>query len=184
MRQRKPPRQTIRFILLFRAAIIVALLGCADVLRAAETPVDFRTVRGALVFAPMPELSRAWLKDGSFTAHMVVDPETGRVDRMLLNSGDTYPNYKVLEALRRWKFRPGTPRLVRISFGTVRTWGAKSFANERRAKRMDDVLAPFLGKGRLFGANCRTIPPRPRGRTNTAQEYLNCISTAAERCPT
>jgi TonB family protein len=152
-----------RFIVLFVATITVALLACADVLRAAETPVDFRFVRDALVYSPMPEVLRVWATNSYCVVHLVVDPTTGRVTNVYVaeSSGDAYLNYKVVDALRKWKFRPGTPGLIRVTFGTVRVLTGQSFANERRAKRMDDVLAPFLGKGALIRGELPDYPSTP-----------------------
>lgn len=161
MRSRRPFRR--RFIVLFGATTTVALLAGAGALRAAETPVDFRTVIGSLLYSPMPEVPRAWLTNSSCTAHLVVDPTTGLVTNVYVaeSSGDAYINSKTVEALRHWKFRPGTPKLIRVTFGTAKTWTSQSFANERRAKRMDDVLAPFLGKGALIRGELPNYPSPP-----------------------
>jgi TonB family protein len=152
-----------RFIVLLSATITVALLAGAGVLRAAETPVDFQTVRGSLLYAPTMYLSRAWLANASCTVHIAVDPMTGRVTNVYVveSSGDSYLNSKIVEELRQWKFRPGTPRLIRASFGTARVLTDQSFANERRAKQMDDVLTPFLGKGALIRGELPDYPSTP-----------------------
>jgi TonB family protein len=156
--------QRDHFIVLFGATITVALLACGGVLRAAETPVDYRTVRDAVVSAPLPYLSRAWLENASCVVHMVVDPTTGRVTNVYVaeSSGDSYLNYQIVETLRNWRFQPGTPRLIRVSFGTARVWtDDRRLGKERRAKQMDDVLAPFLGKGALIRGELPDYPRTP-----------------------
>lgn len=165
--------------------IVVLIVACAGLLRAAETPVEFDSVRAAALFTPLPPLYTAWLTNSSLTAHMVVDPKTGQVTNAYLveSSGNAHLNYNILNALRRWKFRPGTPRLIRISFGTVKSWHRAFPAPQRQEKRMEDVLAPFLGREHSFEANCRNIHYARRGPINAAPECLSCMSIAAEKYP-
>jgi TonB family protein len=152
-----------RFIAAFGATIMVTLFACASVLRAAETPVDFRTVIGSMLHSPMPEIPRVWATHSYCAANLVVDPTTGLVTNVYVaeSSGDDYFNYKIVDVLRQWKFRPGTPKLIRISFGTGGGWTGQSTAKERRSKRMDDVLAPFLGKGALIRGELPEYPSKP-----------------------
>ena len=144
--------------------ITIAFLACGDFLRAAETPVDFRTVRDAVLFGPMPELYLAWMKSASCIVHMVVDPTTGNVTNVYVveSSGDAHLNSHVVDALRRWKFRPGTPGLIRISFGEERVAPQRWFAPlDREAKHMDKMLAPFLGKRGLVRGELPDYPSTP-----------------------
>ena len=151
--------QRNRFVLLFT----IAFLACGDFLRAAETPVDFRTVRDAVLFGPMPELYLAWMKSASCIVHMVVDPTTGNVTNVYVveSSGDAHLNSHVVDALRRWKFRPGTPGLIRISFGEERVMPQRWFVPDREAKHMDKMLAPFLGKRGLVRGELPDYPSTP-----------------------
>jgi hypothetical protein len=111
-------------LLLFRATVALALLVSGGVLLASEAPVDFRLVRGNAVFTPMPKLSARYAADAWCVADMVVNPTTGAVTdvRVAETSGDPYITYKIVQGLRRWKFRAGTPGLVRVSFGIQRRW--------------------------------------------------------------
>ena len=158
-----PRRFSRRFITLFGATITVALLAGAGVLRAVETPVDFQSVIGSLLYSPMPEIPRVWAANSYCAANIVVDPTTGLVMNVYVaeSSGDAYFNYKIVDALRKWKVRPGAPKLIRISFGTGGSWTGQSTAKERQSKRMDDVLSPFLGKGALIRGELPEYPSKP-----------------------
>ncbi|MGI9088386.1 MAG: TonB family protein [Chthoniobacterales bacterium] len=137
-------------------------LSCGANLRAAETPVDFRAVHNKAISTPLPWMVVHGNDLGSCVVHLVVDPVTGLVTRVYLaeSSGNSYLDFKVLESLRHWKFLPGTPRLISVSFGVANWWSTYP-TMERKAKPLDDILAPFLGKGTILRGELPGYPRRP-----------------------
>jgi TonB family protein len=134
---------------------------CGHLAAAAETPVDFESVSDKVVHKPMPNIDLAWLEKASCVIHLAVDPATGRVTKAYFveRTGDSYINYKIVDALRHWRFQPGTPKLIRVSFKFAKTWHDAFAGQLRPAKRVDDVLAPFLGKGTVIKGE---LPAYPR----------------------
>jgi len=141
------------------------VVACASLVRATETPVDLRVVRGLIVKGPTGEIPGAWLNDASCTLIMVVDPVTGNVTNVYLeeSSGDSTLNGIAANMLRKWKFRPGSPRLIRASFGTQRIW--RDTQPDRKAQSLDDALTPFLGKGTLVYGFLPDYPSKPAWTT-------------------
>ena len=140
------------------------VLAGAHVAEAAEAPVDFKSVRERAVYTPMPELYREWLTNAWSVVHMVVDPATGRVTNAYVaeSSGDSHLNYRLVKAFRRWKFLPGTPKLIRVTFGTVRVLSDAFPSEQRQRKPVDDILTPFLGKGTVVQGELPEYPSTPR----------------------
>jgi TonB family protein len=68
-----------------------------------------------------------------------------------------------LNAFRIWRFRPGSPAKVRIPVTFLMSMGDRVVVtlNVRRIKDVDEVLAPFLGKGTVLHAPQPTYPVRP-----------------------
>lgn len=156
-------RQAVRFPSMARGCwFIVLTVLCGGLLRAEEEPVDLYKLGGSAVYSPWPTYYRAWESNSWCKAVMMVDPATGRVTdvRVTERVGDSNFTYHVVETLRSWKFRPGTPRLVRIAFGTQSAWSGEP-ASERKAMPMDNVLAPFLGKGTLMRGELPDYPAKP-----------------------
>ena len=144
-------------------AVAAALLvGGATPLLAAETPVELSEVYDRVVFSPMKEYSRAWAQEGTCTVVMVLDPVSGKVTSVYIeeSSGNDYLNRIATEMLRNWKFKPGTPRLIRTTFGF-----GNSFWRDRgptpRVQPLNKVLEPFLGKKALAKGS---LPVYPRGK--------------------
>jgi TonB family protein len=147
--------------------MLVAFLvsGFASAVCAADTPVELRDVRDRIVYSPSGEYMLAWEKDATCTVVMVVDPVSGRVTGTYIeeSSGDDYINRVASEMLRRWKFKPGSPRLIRTSFA----FGSSAWRNAGRddsSERLQKVLRPFLGKNALVKGS---LPEYPRDKAWT-----------------
>lgn len=100
---------------------LLILSPIKDGAQAAEQPVDYLYVRGAVLHAPMPRLyGSLWQGDAWCAVNLVVDPQSGHVKNVYVteSAGDSsYMIYHVIETLRTWSFRPGTPKLIRVTFG-------------------------------------------------------------------
>ena len=91
-------------------------------------------------------------------AIVMVDPNTGLVTNaeMATSTGYQLLDSAALNAFRRWQFKPGTVAMVRIPIrftmgGSVITELAVAYK-----RNMDEMLAPFLGKGTVLNG------PNPR----------------------
>ena len=82
--------------------ILAILVMTCGGLEAADTPVDFRSVRSKAISTPLPLMVIHGDDLGSCVAHLVVDPATGQVTKVYIaeSSGNSYLDYKVLDSLR------------------------------------------------------------------------------------
>jgi TonB family protein len=112
------------------------------------------------IYAPRPQYpyeARARRQVGAGVAILAVDPNTGVVtnSEMAPSTGYQLLDNAALNAFRRWQFKPGTVSKVRIpirfTMGGVITELAVAYK-----RNMDEVLAPFLGKGTVLNG------PNPR----------------------
>jgi TonB family protein len=135
---------------------------CGGFLCAADMPVQFSAVRDQAVFTPLPEYYLSHLDDAYYAFHLLVDPRTGSVTnvRLIESSDQGYMKYRILEALRRWKFKPGAPPIIRVSFGMERVWRDDPLS-DRHTKKVNDMLAPFLGKWAVYRGALPDYPSKP-----------------------
>jgi TonB family protein len=112
------------------------------------------------IYAPRPQYpyeARARRQVGAGVAILAVDPNTGVVTNaeMAPSTGYQLLDNAALNAFRRWQFKPGTVSKVRIpirfTMGGVITELAVAYK-----RNMDEMLAPFLGKGTVLNG------PNPR----------------------
>ena len=97
---------------------------------------------------------------GSGIILLEVEPATGEVKKasMAASTGSAILDRAALDAFRRWRFKPGTNRLIKVPItftvaGNVRTEYAV------KKKPIDEALARFLGKGTVIKG---PIPEYPR----------------------
>ena len=119
------------------------------------------SVKALAVYAPRPQYpyeARARRQTGAGLAIVMVDPNTGLVTNaeMATSTGYELLDNAALSAFRRWQFKPRTVDKVRIPIrftmgGSVIT---KLIVTHKRD--MDEILAPFLGKGTVLNG------PNPR----------------------
>jgi TonB family protein len=117
-------------------------------------------VKALAIYAPRPQYpyeARARRQTGAGVAIVIVDPNTGLVTNaeMATSTGYQLLDSAALNAFRRWQFKPGTVAMVRIpirfTMGGVITELAVAYK-----RNMDEMLAPFLGKGTVLNG------PNPR----------------------
>jgi len=118
-------------------------------------------VKALAIYAPRPQYpyeARARRQTGAGVAIVMVDPNTGLVTNaeMATSTGYQLLDSAALNAFRRWQFKPGTVAMVRIPIrftmgGSVITELAVAYK-----RNMDEMLAPFLGKGTVLNG------PNPR----------------------
>jgi TonB family protein len=127
----------------------------------AEERQKVGNVKALAIYAPRPQYpyeARAKGQIGAGVAILAVDPNTGVVKKaeMATSTGYELLDNATLSAFRRWQFKPGTVAKVKIPIrftmgGSVIT---KLIVTHKRD--MDEILAPFLGKGTVLNG------PNPR----------------------
>ena len=101
---------------------------------------------------------------GTGIAILTVDPATGNVTtvKMRASTGFNVLDDAAISAFRQWRFKPGTVSKVRVpvtfSFSRPGGPGVWYEVNVVRAPEMDQVLAPFLGKGNVIKASLPRYP--------------------------
>jgi protein TonB len=152
-----------RIIGLFAAAVL-SVSVCLDAAAAKKPQGKASEGVGAAIFTPRPDYpyeSRRSGDTGAGLAVMNIDPKTGVVTNVYMQESTGHPRLDAaaLEAFRRWRFRPGTPPMVRvpIAFSRVRGFHVEF---ETKSRNMDDVLAPFLGKGTVLHGPIPHYPKR------------------------
>lgn len=130
---------------------------------------EFRDIRAFAVDTPRPSYpyeARARHLQGSGIAIATIDPVTGNVSSvvMAVSTGASVLDDATTDALRHWRFRPGIAKKVRIPITFSLAFGRGSVVMEVRvlkAPRMDQVLAPFLGKENVINASMPVYPANP-----------------------
>ena len=80
---------------------------------------------------------------------------------MAVSTGAQILDNAAISAFSQWRFRPGTVKKVRLPITFTLAFGRGSVVMEVRvlkAPRMDQVLAPFLGKGNVIKAPLPKYP--------------------------
>lgn len=135
---------------------------------AADETEKIPSAKPFAIFAPFPQYPRAARErgqTGSGLAILVIDPSTGAVKEAKMTISTSYDllDSAALNAFRVWRFRPGSPAKVRIPVTFLMSTGGGVVVTlkARRMKDVDEVLAPFLGKGTVLHAPQPTYPVRP-----------------------
>jgi TonB family protein len=122
-------------------------------------------VQALAVYAPRPTYpyeARARRLQGSGTAILTIDPATGNVTNaeMAVSTGVKMLDDETISTLTRWRFKPGTVKKVRIpiTFTFAGRGAVVRVVRVENALPMDQVLAPFLGKGNVIKAPMPMYP--------------------------
>jgi TonB family protein len=171
----------VRFASRHRVALLLiglSIPGYPGALATAATPVDLAEVRDRVLYAPEREFYRAWVQDSWCSAVMVVDPVSGKVTRVYIedSSGHDYLNHLAVEMLRGWKFKPGSPPLVRVRFGMTPVW--RDTEPVRRAQPLNKVLEPSLGRDALVKG---ALPEYPRTKPWTKKHGTGVFDLHVDR---
>jgi TonB family protein len=116
---------------------------------------DTKTIDETLgVYAPRPPYpyqARVSRLQGSGIAILTIDPTTGKVTNveMAASTGVKILDDATISTFRVWHFKPCTVKNVRIPITFVIGGKGGSVVRVGTALPMDQVLAPFLGKGNV-----------------------------------
>ena len=115
------------------------------------------------VFAPRPAYPYEARRQGITGTGIIlleVNPSTGAVERasMARSTGSPILDRETLMVFRRWRFKPGTPGLIKIPI-TFTMGGNVITEVVVKKKPMDEALARFLGEGTVLKG---PIPEYPR----------------------
>ena len=118
-----------------------------------------------MIYAPLPSYpyaARSRNKTGFGIAVVEIDPTSGRVIRAEMAESTSHPELDdaALSAFRDWRFKPGTEGWIKIPVRFL-THGRVISGIEEKSKPMEEILAPFLGKGTFLKGQMPSHPPRP-----------------------
>jgi TonB family protein len=124
------------------------------------------SAKALAVYAPRPQYpyeARARRIFGAGVAILAVDPNTGVVKKaeMATSTGSPILDNAALDAFRRWEFKPGTVSKVRIPISFTMGGSVVTQLVVMHKREMDDMLAPFLGKGTVLNGPSPTYPVSP-----------------------
>lgn len=142
-----------RSVGLFIAAVVIST-GCLSA-AAAKKPRAAESGEGnAMVFKPniyYPYETRRLRQTGAGVVVVNVDPATGLVTHAYMgkSTGHARLDYAATTAIRGARFQRGTQRQVKIPITFSMASGVR-VEFETTSRNMDDVLAPFLGKGTVL----------------------------------
>jgi TonB family protein len=121
-------------------------------------------VHSLAVYAPRPtyplEARSKWL-EGYGVAVATIDPRTGNVTNveMALSTGVKILDDETISTFRRWRFRPGSVKRVKIPITFILEGaGVVHVVQVVNALPMNQVLAPFLGKENVINAPMPVYP--------------------------
>jgi TonB family protein len=142
--------------------IVALIVLCSGAVQGAPLPADFESVKDQAVFTPTPEFFRSLLDNAYYVFLLSVDSKTGSVTNVQVkeSTGGDYYRFKILESLRRWRFKPGAPALIQVSFGMERVWTGDP-DHQRHTKAVNDLLEPFLGKQAVRSGALPDYPTKP-----------------------
>ena len=159
-----------RTIICLFAALVVSSTASVSAAEAKKPQANDSQGGETAVFAPHPEYpydARRIGHSGSGVFVVDVDPETGVVTKAYAqeSTGSDYLDNAALKAFRRWRFKPGTRPKVRLPVTFSLATGVR-VEFETKSRNMDDVLAPFLGKGTILHG---PIPQYPKWASWTSK---------------
>jgi TonB family protein len=145
-----------RILLIFLLSHAAAHRG----LEAGETE-KVPNLKALAVYAPRPRYpyeARRRRHTGRGVAVLVVDPATGVVKsaEMATSTGSVLLDNAAVSAFRLWRFRPGSVSMVKIPITFTMGGSVINRLQVLKNPDMDEILAPFLGKGSLARG------PKPR----------------------
>lgn len=132
----------------------------------AGEPRQASSEKAFAIYAPRPQYpldARAQRIAGSGVAVLTVDPDTGFVKKaeMAASTGSPILDDAALSAFRRWKFAPGTVSKVNIPITFTMRGGVVTQLVVMHKRDMDEMLAPFLGKGTVLNGPSPSYPFPP-----------------------
>jgi TonB family protein len=154
-----------------RPAFAILIVCFASIALAAEDrkTLDEAETKALAVYTPRPnypyEARRARLL-GSGVAILTTDPTTGNVTNVEMAASTGVPSLDdaAISTFRQWRFKPGRVLKVRIPITFTLMGAIGSVVAEVHivnAPRMDQVLAPFLGKENVIKAPMPVYPAYP-----------------------
>jgi len=124
-------------------------------------------VHSLAVYAPRPTYpfaARLRRLQGYGVALLTIDPATGNVTNaeMAVSTGVKMLDDETISTFRRWRFRPGTVKKVKIPITFILVGpGVVRVVRVVNALPMNQVLAPFLGKENVINAPMPVYPSSP-----------------------
>src|SRR4051812_41217500 len=149
-----------RWATLVLAGLLIAASATGS--EAMEKPVDLRDVtEKVLRWGGSMDYYLSTNEHGSCSVVVMVNPVSGDVtsDYIESSSGDHYLNYKALEMMKRFKFKPGSPPLIRARFGISNGGWGGGYKPDRVSQPLDQLLRPFLHNNALVKGE---LPDYPR----------------------
>lgn len=151
--------------------LFVALLPLWPRLAAEDIkPLDEKETLALAVHTPRPNYpyeARLRHEQGSGIAIVTTDPTTGYAANAVMAVSTGFPSLDdaAISTFRQWRFKPGRVFKVRIPVTfSLSVGGLGSVVAEVqvvKAPRMDQVLAPFLGKENVIKAPMPVYPAYP-----------------------
>ncbi len=101
---------------------------------------------------------------GAGVAILGVNPETGWVKeaKMAISTGSPILDDAALSKFRQWRFEPGTVSKVRVPIRFIMGGGVVTQLAVMHKRDLDEMLAPFLGKGTVLNGPSPAYPFPPR----------------------
>ena len=136
-----------------------------DGFSANETP-QADSKKAFAIYAPHPEYpveaKSHWI-GGAGVARLAVDPRTGYVKKaeMAASTGSQVLDDATLAAFRQWRFEPGTASTVMVPIRFIPGRGVVTKVVVMHKRDMDEMLAPFLGKGTVLNGPSPAYPFPP-----------------------
>jgi len=146
----------------------VAALPMSQLLTLAQA-TESRDVRALAIYTPRPTYpyeARARHLQGSGVAILTTDPATGNVSNvvMAVSTGVNILDDAAISAFRQWRFKAGITIKARVPITFTLAFGGGSVVGEvhvLKAPRMNQVLAPFLGRENVIKASLPVYPANP-----------------------
>jgi TonB family protein len=118
------------------------------------------------IYAPKPDYpyeARDRRQTGFGIVVVRVDRATGAVIEAVMarSTGVRILDAATLNAFRRWKFKPGTVSMAKIPVTFTMSGSVYTELEVKKSRPMDQVLAPFLGKGNVINGPIPKYPTFP-----------------------
>src|SRR5437879_13023201 len=131
-----------------------------------ETP-QAGSEKAFAIYAPKPQYpleAKAQRIAGAGVAILAVNPKTGWVKEaeMAISTGSPILDDAALAKFRQWQFEPGTVSKVRVPIRFIMGGAVVTQLVVMHKRDMDEMLAPFLGKGTVLNGPSPAYPFPPR----------------------